>query len=249
MSRAHAFAESRAHAFLQSRCHARGGKRVKLLAYYKLDEASLPAVDEVGAKNLTAGSANVPVVSAGQIGNGYFANAGVGQGWVIQNNDAQWDLSAEESFTVRGWFWYSGTPQALAVASIANTGIWELRFDPVAFDAQPHFEFIFKYAPTSTEHVYSGVVSAGWHRIVVVFRNRVSQSIKMDNDATNVSPTSSALLSGASYLQVVAPSSIFSLSGCGFDEIAIWTGALSEAQMLDDWNAGAGKTYPDVPGV
>lgn len=38
-------------------------------------------------------------------------------------------------------------------------------------------------------------------------------------------------------------------TGAGFiDEIAFWTGVLTDAERLADWNGGAGVTYPNVPG-
>ena len=97
----------------------------------------------------------------------------------------------------------------------------------------------------STYDLYSGVISTGaWHRIVAWHEKGVGLGIKIDNDADITTANLLSQLSGNHRLYVGAGSafSVYSV-----DEVGIWKRMLTAAELLNDWNSGTGRTYPDVP--
>lgn len=83
---------------------------------------------------------------------------------------------------------------------------------------------------------------AGWHRIIISFTASTNTMLsKFDNDAsrTTVNPVGSFV--GILDLQLLYING-FTTQLC---ECGVWaTHALTEAEMLLDWNGGAGKTFP-----
>lgn len=98
------------------------------------------------------------------------------------------------------------------------------------------------YVETQLDFSADDLGVAGWHRIIVSFTASTNTMLaKFDNDVsrTVVNPVGSSV--GILDLQLLFISG-FTTQLC---ECGVWaTHALTEAQMLTDWNGGAGKTYP-----
>lgn len=220
---------------------------VSLVAYYKCNDVAFPYVDSLAGKNMTAvaGSA-FPTVEPGIISTGFFNLAGVGSGSWGRNTDAQWELTGEAAFTLRAWFWYSGTSSTIYDTIVNSTGA---RYAIYMFDPflGPVFKFQIRGSAGYTHKHYAAIPGVGWHRVIGIFRNGCGSYLKIDNNATTFFPDAIGLFPGSTFFEIQLPNALFAYPKTGVDEVGVWRGAWSETQMLYDWNSGAGRTYPDVP--
>lgn len=220
---------------------------VSLLSYYKCDDVAFPYVDSHASKNMTAvaGSA-FPTVEPGIINAGFFNLSGVSSGSWGRNTDAQWELTGEAAFTMRAWFWYSGTSSTLynTVVNSAGARYALYMFDPFL---GPVFKFQIRGSIGYTHKHYAAIPGIGWHRVIGIFRNGCGSYLKIDNNATTFFPDAIGLYPGSTFFEIALPNTALPYPKTGIDEVGVWRGAWSEAQMLYDWNGGAGRSYPDVP--
>jgi len=218
-----------------------------ILAYYNCDDVAYPALDSVAGKNLVDGlGLPFPDVQPGIIDTGFFGNSGAVVGFRAQNTDAQWDLSAEDAFTMRAWFWYSGTFSTGFDTRVGVQGRAELiMFDPLL---GPYFKFQVVASGSYTHRHYGAIGGVGWHRVVAVLRKDCGTTLKIDNEPSTFFPFPApvGVQSGGNVFEINAPNT-GAYPKTGVDEVGVWVGAWTEAQMLFDWNGGAGRTYPDVP--
>ena len=87
-----------------------------------------------------------------------------------------------------------------------------------------------------------------WHR-VIIWRSlsTLEKGIQIDNNLPDVAPISGTELPfGPGYL--LFGNNQFGDCPQSFDEMGYWIGhCWTAAERLNDWNGGAGRTYPNVP--
>lgn len=220
---------------------------VSLIGYYKCDDVAFPYVDSLAGKDMTAvaGSA-FPTVEPGIINTGFFNLSGVSSGSWGRNTDAQWELSGESAFTLRAWFWYSGTSSTLFDTRVNSAGA---RYALVMFSSTlgPYFYFQVRGSISYTHRHFAPIGAIGWHRVIGIFRQNCGTYFKVDNNPTTFFADPIGLFTGSTFFEIQLPNTGLPYPKTGVDEVGVWRGAWSEAQMLHDWNGGAGRSYPDVP--
>ncbi len=84
----------------------------------------------------------------------------------------------------------------------------------------------------------------------MIWRDRHESRIKIDNDSTETFaipvPLSDDAFASAFLVKLHGePADPYGYKVCAFDELSIWFKEIpNEADMLYDWNSGAGRTYP-----
>lgn len=216
-------------------------------AYFKCDEvAGSGIVDSVSAYTLVKSTVAFPT-EPGFIGTSVrigaypadpFFKAAKYQASVADK--IYWDFST--SWTIRLWANVSGDDTWLAAALDTpdqfrlmwlNTGNVEFR----------------ALLSGSWETITSPMADSAWHRVIAWYELGVGLGLKIDNNASATVANTDLIGSGQQRFYVGGPIG-YGTPPVGFstiDEIGIWKRLLTDAEMLTDWNSGAGKTYPDVP--
>lgn len=209
-------------------------------AYYKCDEpaGSLTAVDSISAYNLTTVNPIVKWPTA-KIGTAFW------DPWLNLRNtpDIHWDFSAT-GFTVRIWFEMGGAAAVANSFFILNTQRWELTLQ---FLLGPTRQFPrFKVTLADGDHTVTGsdvLFDSAFHRLIFGWEKGVGLWLKHDNDATiTTAATANAAFLGAAEGFFLGPTN--EPQQMGIDEVGIWNRTLTPAEILSDWNGGAGRTYP-----
>lgn len=206
-------------------------------AYFKCDEASPinQLNNSIDAFHLPL-SVGIPGVSvAGKISTAL--EMGIANRSFVAAADAHWLIN--HSFTVR--FWYKptlGNPGSLAI-------FWnnDQTFTIFRWESSPFMMEMSCRTVAGTEWVDSSALTVGdWNRVICWFEEGVGLGIKINNDAAVTFATASPLAPlGSSYPYL---SMSHFVGNDAIDEIGIWNQKLSDADMLFDWNGGAGRTYP-----
>jgi len=209
-------------------------------AYYKCDEAagSLTAVDSISGYDLTTTNPIVKWPTA-KIGTAFW------DPWTNLRNtpDIHWDFSAT-GFTVRLWFEMGSISSLNSVFWILQTQRWYLMLIGDAFLGTQFPRF--RVTLTDGDHDVDGpdlTDTTSFHRLMAGWEKGVGIWIKFDNDATITSAAiQDAAFLGASEGFFLGPTN--EPQQMGIDEVAIWNRTLTAAEILNDWNGGAGRTYP-----
>lgn len=212
-------------------------------AYFKCDEAT-----PINQLNNSVDAFHLPLVSAipGTSVAGKIATAITADGdyHTYRSTNNHWRFV---SFTLR--FWYK--PHAGHLGNLAFIFNDDVSFTVYRAQSGPTISVEFSCntlvggVVTVTDAFTAGEVDA-WNRVVCWFENGVGLGIKINAHADVLQATSNAL-------RYIAPSGFvvgidrFQVSPEAVDEVALWNRKLTSSEMLTDWNAGAGKTYPNVP--
>lgn len=220
---------------------------LSLIHYYQC--ASDPDLDLVSGNDLTPQQAGFmgpfppPTIVAGKIGPGFQTdNSGSRPpGWVMENNPggSDWNFSNKDwSFRV----WHNNSDPTASQGLIMGTSDWG-----VIANAGAYVFFVYTETTGALQSVTASPVSAGWHHIVGWRQNGVGLFLEVDFTAPHSGGGSAQMRFSAGSEFVVNGS--FNATNCIIDEVAMWNGILTQAQILNDYNGGAGRTYPDVPGI
>ncbi len=209
-------------------------------AYYKCDEpaGALTAVDSIAGYDLTTGNPIVKWPTA-KIGTAFH------DPWLDLRNspDIHWDLSAT-GFTVRIWFEMGVVPVFQSTFNILNTQTWELTLKDALGPLRQFPQF--KVTLTDGDHSVNGpdlTDTLSFHRLMAGWEKGVGIWLKFDNDPTiTVAATANAAFLGAAEGFFLGPTN--EPQSMGIDEVGIWNSTLTAANILYDWNGGAGRTYP-----
>ncbi len=264
MSRAHAFEESRCHATIESRCHARG-RSLRLLAYWALEEGTgvSPKVDATGNGHDLSGSTGITQV-AGQVNFGQsFGSAGVPAGLLNASypagGAASLAFSKSQGFTLCAWVYFTGTSFIMSsfFPSLDPSGspTNSFRFSIGAIQAATVRLSISQKlgaAPLETQFTDKPFPTLNaWHFV----RGWWNPSDGLGRLAIDEgTPAVAAVPIGLNWPGDVIPMTINIGKGTsqptmGLDEIGYWKGIFTPAQAAHVYNAGAGQTYPNLPGV
>lgn len=212
-------------------------------AYYNCDDLAAPLVDQVSARNLLD-LGGVFTSAPGKINtaididvNGYQAA-----------NSTDWDFSGHD-FTVRLWL-NTGNDSTYDFLFISVLGQWFLYYNG-GFPGSWEFKVTLNDQSQVSDYVNAALTS-GWHRVIVYVQNAVKIGIKIDNNAAVEQAIGLPLLPhtdpfSPNPFQGLKLTRQFNGIPCLIDEIAVWKDkVLTPAEMLYDWNGGAGRTYPDL---
>lgn len=204
-------------------------------AYWKMDDGDPinTLVNQYGDPlSLVSGTSGSS--TTGKIGNALrLINSRVFQ----TSADAQWVLT--NAFTIRFWYyaifdWFTYPILKSDQFEIYNNGVSGSTFDV-------HFNLA---TSGGTKHVATSphVSYGAWHRIICWFESGTGTAIRLDNGAD-------VTLAFADTITSFATTAIQQIQNVAsqdnvLDEVGIWKRKLSDAEMLADWNSGAGKTYP-----
>ena len=209
-------------------------------AYYKCDEpaGSLVAVDSISGFDLTTTNPIVKWPTA-KIGTAFW------DPWLNLRNtpDIHWDFSAT-GFTVRFWFEMGSVP-VLNTFFILNTQRWEVTLRQSLIPGVRQYPQ-FKVTLMDGDHEVDGpdlTDTTAFHRLICGWEKGVGIWLKFDNDPTvTVAAAAAANFLGAAEGFFLGPTN--ESQQMGIDEVGIWNRTLTEAEILSDWNGGAGRTYP-----
>jgi hypothetical protein len=217
-------------------------------AYYKCDEpaGSLVAVDSIAGFDLVTVNPIVKWPTA-KIGTAFFDPLLNLQDSIASTH---WDFAAT-GFTVRLWFELNTVPVSNAFfilnvnSSPSNITQWDLTLQSSlvpSFRQFPRFRIVlngissFVDGPDLTD-------TTAFHRLMCGWEKGVGVWIKFDNDATiSVANTDPSLNGGNLTKFFLGPTN--EPQAMGIDEVGIWNRTLTAAEILADWNGGAGVTYP-----
>lgn len=213
-----------------------------VFAYYKCDEvAGLTLKEEVDGKDMTT-SLITPVAG--------IINGGLSMFLLANYADTVTPSSyfnfANHDFSVRLWFKLHAPITYPSFAIFLAFNNWTIGYS--FFTPYTGVTFYPGISGGGVPPITAGEVApGGWHRFCVWLKQGVQMGIKLDNDPSITAVVPGTMTDYGDDVLALTPS-IASPSGHSIDEIGIWKDkVLTEAEMLADWNAGAGKTYPNVP--
>lgn len=211
-------------------------------AYYKMDTIvgapahhtapdSMPLALDMNNSNATA------TAVAGKIGNAWSWSGSAGRlasaAFTFTGTSFLIRMWLRALSDVPGWGFNIWTP-------MEDGASYRLRFYPFFWGFFPRF-----YALNAGEFIQSTVALDGtWRRVIVAYNDAANEiSIQVDQNAADTLVLSASMGAGSPRFDMAGV-----LGGlCEIDEIGFWKGTdalWSPAQYLDDWNGGAGKTYP-----
>lgn len=213
--------------------------QIAYYAYYKLDEATLSTalIDQVSGYTLNAGSWHM-VSTPGKIGTAFDLGNGTNTQFV-NGPDAHWVF--HNSFSLRVWIMINPT---FGVYHLFGTGVGDQWW--ITYIAGSGFiEFTVETTGGSVWVDTDPLTPGVWHHLVFWFEQGVGLGVRVDNVATNLSPTTDPIDDTMSATETLyLNNSHFIASGNAIDEIAIWDHKLTDAEITADWNNGNGVTYP-----
>lgn len=212
----------------------------KPLVYYKCEELVAPAVDQVAGLNLSTFAGAITSIP-GIIGNGFDMST-----WEGRTVNTSLFNFVGKDFMVRLWFqpcYDVNYPTSQYFSRLIEWDTqWELRHGLVApFDM---INWTLTVVPGPDVTVSSGTIPPGWHRIIAWYRVGVEAGLKIDNDPNITVATVKPLFSGAASQLTLAQTFGAPPPTQGIDEVGIWDRIWTATEMLNDWNGGAGRTYP-----
>lgn len=175
-------------------------------------------------------------------------NSGV-QGTV---NPSPFDLSGDKSVTVR--FWFKCTKNDSFVYWEVNTPCFGCRIaGNSGVPANLYFRCYLQMATTPSQYgdIAIACPATVWHRVVFQFdQPNGTLGIQLDDNAmttqlfTVPAPpfTNNNKVGEYFYILHEAPTGVS--QNAQWDELTIWNTLLTPAQLLYDWNGGAGRTWP-----
>lgn len=208
-----------------------------LVSYWKLDESSGNASDSVGSNTLTINGDTS--YTTGKINNGARITTYIGGGLSNASN-----LGIDGgNVTIGGWFkmdtdiasgegnfiaqYSTGTDTGYGISYYYNGGTRRIGF------------WRLKQGVSQDQDYYNVSLGTTWHFLVLTYNGT---NVLGYLDGAQVTSASS---SGNG---VVNLGSIFRISGCknnsNFDEVGIWSRALSSTEVTELYNSGSGIQYP-----
>ncbi len=205
------------------------------VAYWKLDEASGNRADSIGSRTLTD---HATVTStAGMIGNAAVFTA-VNSEYLSVADDALLSMGASARMTMAGWFYFTGNTMGLA-------GKWDGGSN----------EYLLYIENDSTIRFYvngiiAGVINVGsrtpttnaWHFIAARY-DGANISVRVDAQAWEDLALTTDIIDGTAAFEIGRQAGVQYLNG-RVDELGLWKSALSDAEVDELYNSGAGVTYP-----
>lgn len=222
-----------------------------IVVYYKLDETSGTTVtDATGTLNGTNSSATVN--QTGKIGKAYSFASG---NYLYVADNAIFDFSANDAFTVSGWYYFSSVSDINKYPSLfcKRTGNNANGFDLIMnrFNGSTTSlgcldvpGFMTGLAGGWTANVDACAANTWYHIVLTATSTRVELWI---NGVSKFSETGTfAYVDNANNLDIGRRTSdIYADSVVGYiDEFAVWNRALSNAEIAELYNGGTGITYP-----
>lgn len=214
-----------------------------IVAYYKLNESSGNATDSVGSRILT--NFNTATFGAGLIGNavsengsnqylGYTTdNYGIAggaisiSGWVKLNSEiasGTWHLLSQES----------------ATNNVGNAIIYEYNGGTRRINATRAKRGIADNTVTSNVNLGTST----WHHLVYTFDGS-TVTIYLDGTSVGTVASSGNGFSGSSTeFSIGRLWNNTNYPNAMFDEVGIWSRAITSTEVTSLYNAGAGLTYP-----
>lgn len=213
-------------------------------AYYKCDALVSSGagedklVDAVGGRDLLHGTETFSTIVPGKVGNCILGcNSNGFNNSFVTDVSPFWDLQGTD-FTYVMWFKQSPllTAYGLILGNLDQASFWTHN--------DPELEIYLDLDTGAFTHTFA-IPDDGWHRYVLWYKQNTEIGVKLDNNASIVTPTTYPIstipdVDRKIYLSAWRAASIFMY----FDEIGIWKTALSESQLSFLWNSGAGRTYP-----
>lgn len=202
-----------------------------LVAYYSLDDTA----DATGNGYTLTNTGSVPF-NAGKISNG----ADFTPNDSLNNNSVLGATSYPKSFSC--WFKADSVSGDRAVISLSDGSVhyYDLKIDTgsgtIVFRSNNN---------TQAANVDTGITpSTGtWYHCVIVQHSNVSVSLYVNNTKTNTTATTYIATVSQFYLGYLGRSSVWYFDGL-IDEVGVWNRALSDAEVSDLYNSGAGLAYP-----
>jgi hypothetical protein len=206
-------------------------------AYYKLNEASGDAIDATG-NGYTMVNTSV-TYSSGKINNGAVFN---GSTSVFKNSTFPRDTSAV-SFS--GWFKTSGNTMCIFGQDDSVTGSAQRTFQMQISATGKLLSIFFN---TATNNVVSSITTVNdntWRHFVTTYSGTETKLyINATLEATDTSITG-ALRSGTGMsIGTISDENNQAYFNGTLDEIGIWSRVLSQAEVTQLYNSGAGLQYP-----
>lgn len=207
-------------------------------ACFAFEESADPIIDSVGGHSLTSTGAIVPVT--GIIGNGLNVNS-----WEAESAETSDFKYLTSDFTVRIWVnmdWSGGIlgqSQFPVIRNHDSDWSWELYMTTDGSHRGPNWTV---YDAVGTSYVVNSnaYLTPGWHRIIAWVKTGVEIGMKLDNAADVTVPFATTIYDPSA----TGSGLFFANGGSGWDdeidECRIWNRALTPAEMLTDWNGGAG---------
>lgn len=227
-----------------------------LLSYWKFDEASGLRTDSHGSNNLGLAGAPPPNVDSqvGIISNGTKFNLTT-QAQLDKNGPAPsnlWDYPS--GITMAGWL-YIG-----AAINLCSTGFFTLPHSNAGFVLSPSVapagELRLLARETSPfqelEVQIGGFPVATWFFVrcwADPSDNKIHIRINEGATSSSASAFTPFDTGTCSLLRFARPCNLFVGADMGHDEWGLWRGVMTDVQGAYLYNSGAGRTYPDVPGI
>jgi hypothetical protein len=201
------------------------------VAYWRLGEASgTTATDEMGLVNGNYSGTYTQGETGALFGDANTAVLFAG-GWITIGSNAT--INALTSFTVEIWCRRSGTISNGRAISRRNANVgYALAMDAIG----TKMRLLLGTGSALTQLVDTGdMPNNTWTHYAATYNG--TQARLYRNGALVVGPTTTSYSSGATSLQISGESGSFTFSG-RLDEAAIYGTALSDAQILENYNKG-----------
>lgn len=207
--------------------------------YYKLDALDGLAIDEVQDKDLTQSGAGAALV-AGKINDAFQINASTN----FSRDDASLMPDAD-SFTLR--FWLNCPPGAFSNPIL----LIRPRTEPTFLEVLYSGSNVFIELTTDTGSFFrdSSIVGplpvSTWHRVLLTYDHNSTLRLRI-NDGPDISTAANGdLLAGGTnnLFRVQGMNPNINLDEIYYSKGYVWT----EQEIDNDWNGGAGRSWPQVP--
>lgn len=224
--------------------------KTNLAGYWKMDEGAVgTAIDSYGSNNLTDNLNNVASRSPGQIntGRGYFASPlGPGGTTLLKSSSSIFTMGAGKSFTCTAWIYWG----SLNVSSVINKWDGSTQNEWLVLLGTTSGNWFYQlYATTigGVQKTFNSGTLVGlsaWLFLAVGY-DAVAQSLWMIDGASGghvrarQSISCDSVKSGTA-LFMLGNSPWTAPAACAFDEVAFWTRSLSDSEVDQIYNGGAG---------
>lgn len=205
-------------------------------AYWKLDEASGSRADSIGSETLTD---NNTVTSASGVVSTAASFASATSEYLSKTDDAVLSMGAGVRMTLAGWFYFTGNTMGMA-------GKWT---------GAPQNEYLIYNQSDGTIRFYvssdgTNAFNVGsrtptlnaWHFVAVRY-DGVNISIRVDALAWENLAFTADIFNGTGAFEIGRQAGVQYLNG-RVDELGLWKVALTDAEVTELYNGGAGRTHP-----
>lgn len=209
-----------------------------IVSYWKLDESSGNATDQVSSNTLT--NNNTATYSSGKINNGVNVARASSQ-WLSITNGTQVGLGITGNLTIAGWIKFSSLPTGLTycMASKDATGNRGYSLNIATTTLQ------FSVNVTTAAVTWSPSTST-WYHVAIVYTaaggtadfyiNGSQQGTQQSGLPTSI-PTNTTTFN-------LGNDGFASLFDGSFDEFGVWSRSLSGSEISSLYNSGTGIQYP-----